>query len=290
MATEETHGLGYGGVDDDPHAAVLLAAMDATAGWEATRRLRAWEEAELGLAAGQRLLDVGCGLGEAALALAPRLGGGGEIVGVDASAAMVRAARSRAGAAPCPVRFVVGDARALREPNDSFDAVRCERTLQWLADPTAAVNEMARVVRPGGRMSLIDTDWSTFAIDVGDDDLAARVSAAMREERGRPSNIGRRLADLVRDVGLSSLATCTATQIWTEWDPDATPAPDGCFSMRSLADDLVETGHLAPDDTERFVAAVEDAARQGRFAMRLTMHAVVAARPRFTSPTAAGEW
>lgn len=150
MATEETHGLGYGRVDDDPHAAVLLAAMAATAGWEATRRLRAWEQAELPLGAGQRLLDVGCGLGEAALALAPRLGVAGAIVGVDASAAMVRAARSRAGATPCPVRFVVGDACAIPEPDGSFDAVRCERTLQWLADPMAAVTEMARVLRPAG--------------------------------------------------------------------------------------------------------------------------------------------
>ena len=288
MATEESHGLGYDRVDDDPHAAVLLATMDATAGWEATRRLRLWEQDELGLRAGHRLLDVGCGLGEAALALAPLIGVGGEVVGVDASAEMVRAARSRGGAALCPVRFDVGDASALPEPDDSFDAVRCERTLQWLEDPAAAVTEMARVVRPGGRVSLIDTDWSTFAIDVGDDDLAARVSAAMREERGRPSNIGRRLGDLVRSVGLAPLATCSATQVWTEWDPDATPAPDGCFSMRSLAADLVETGHLAVDDSERFVAAIEDAAREHHFTLRLTMHALVAERPALTPPRAGG--
>jgi SAM-dependent methyltransferase len=290
MATDESHGLGYGRVDEDPHTAVLLAAMDATAGWEATRRLRAWEQAELGLRAGHRLLDVGCGLGEAALALAPLLGGGGEVVGVDASAEMVRAARSRAGAAPCLVRFVVGDASTLPGPDDSFDAVRCERTLQWLTDPVTAVAEMARVVRPGGRVSLIDTDWSTFAIDVGDDDLAARVSAAMRDERGRPSNVGRRLGELARSVGLLPLASHTATQTWTEWDPDATPAPDGCFSMRSLAANLVETGHLAVDDSERFAAAVEDAARQRRFTMCLTMHALVAERPPLRPPRAGGGW
>ena len=130
MATGETHGLGYDRVDDDLNASVLLAAMHATAGWEATRRLRAWEQAQLDLRVGHRLLDVGCGLGEAALALAGPLGERGEVVGVDASAAMVHAARSRAGASPCPVRFVVGDASALPEPDDSFDAVRYERTLQ----------------------------------------------------------------------------------------------------------------------------------------------------------------
>ncbi len=114
---------------------------------------------------------------------------------------MLRVARSNAGAARCRVRFTLGDACSLDEPDDSFDAVRSERTLQWLADPAAAVAEMVRVVRPGGRVSLIDTDWSTFTIDVGDDALAALVRDGMRTERNRPSNVGRRLHDLVSAAG-----------------------------------------------------------------------------------------
>jgi SAM-dependent methyltransferase len=187
MATEDTHRLGYQGVDDDPNVDVLLAAMNGTAEWDATLRLRSWERAHLGLAHGERLLDVGCGLGEAALALADDIGQGGEVVGVDVSERMLRVARSNAGAARCRVRFTVGDACSLDEPDDSFDAARSERTLQWLVDPAAAVAEMVRVVRPGGRVSLIDTDWSTFTIDVGDDALAALVRDGMRTERNRPS-------------------------------------------------------------------------------------------------------
>src|SRR4029079_10648062 len=52
MATEDTHGLGYHRVDDDPNIDVLIAAMEATAGWDATRRLRSWERAHLGLGQG----------------------------------------------------------------------------------------------------------------------------------------------------------------------------------------------------------------------------------------------
>src|SRR4029077_54209 len=134
-----THGLGYERVDEDPNVEVLLATMDTTAGWEATRRLRAWERRQLRLEDGQRLLDVGCGLGDAALAFAADLGLGGEVVGIDASAEMIAGARSRAHAARCRTRFVVGDALALDQPDDSFDVVRSERTLQWLTDPEAAV-------------------------------------------------------------------------------------------------------------------------------------------------------
>jgi SAM-dependent methyltransferase len=279
MATGDPHWLGYQRVDDDPNVDVLIAAMAGTAGWDATLRLRSWERAHLGLAHGERLLDVGCGLGEAALGLAHDLGDDGEVVGIDMSERMLRVARSNAEAARCRVRFTVGDARSIDEPDDSFDAARSERTLQWLADPAVAVAEMVRVVRPGGRVSLIDTDWSTFTIDVGDDALAALVREGMRTERQRPSNVGRRLHELVGAAGCVRLARTHATQTWTTWDPDESPAPLGCFSMESLADDLVATDQLATADRTLFLSTIHDAARRGQFLMRLTMFAVVAAIP-----------
>lgn len=91
-----------------------------------------WERDQLRLGHDQRLLDVGCGLGDAALTLAQELGDDGELVGIDASTEMLGAARGRARDATCPVRFSAGDACALEEPKDYFDVVRCERTLQWL--------------------------------------------------------------------------------------------------------------------------------------------------------------
>jgi ubiquinone/menaquinone biosynthesis C-methylase UbiE len=279
MVSEDPHALGYRRVDDDPNVDVLTAAMVATAGWDATLRLRSWERAHLGLAPGDRLLDVGCGLGEAALGLAQDLGEDGEVVGVDVSEQMLRVARSNAGSTRCRVRFSVGDARSLDEPDDAFDAVRSERTLQWVADPAAVVAEMVRVARPGGRVSLIDTDWSTFTIDVGDDALAALVRDAMRTEGRRASNVGRRLHELVGAAGCVPLARTEATQTWTTWDPDASPAPLGCFSMESLADDLIATGRLTTASRKRFVSTIHDAARRGQFAMRLTMFGVVAVAP-----------
>jgi SAM-dependent methyltransferase len=276
VVARDAHGLGYQRVDAEANVAFLVATMEATSRWDSIRKLRAWERGHLELREGERLLDVGCGLGDAAVALSSDLGPTGQVVGIDASAAMLAVARDRAGSAPCPVRFTVGDAMALNEPSDAFDAVRSERTLQWLADPGVAVAEMARALRPGGRLALIDTDWSTLEIDVGDAEVAGVVREAVRTEGNRPSHVGRRLGALVRAAGLDVVAETSAPHVWTQWDPDAEPAPDGCFSMRSLADDLVESGDLDRAGADRFVATIDDAARRGRFSMSLTMFAVVA--------------
>jgi SAM-dependent methyltransferase len=269
-------GAGYRRVDDDPDAQGLLAMMDDTGRWPATRELRAWERHQLGLSGAQRLLDVGCGLGDAALSLGADLGPDGEVVGIDASAEMIAAAERRATTAVCRTRFVVGDALALDLPDDGFDAARSERTLQWLPDPQAAVDQLARVTRPGGLVSLIDSDWSTFDLDVGDDDLRRRVRAAMQVPRPRPATIGADLADVARRAGLRPVAETQATQRWDRWDPDVSPVPLGCFSMASLADDLVDVGQLQADERDGFVATVVDAARRGRFSMALTMFGLVA--------------
>ena len=279
MAAGETHGLGYHRVDQDPNVDVLLGTMDVTGGWEATVQLRDWERSRFGLSAGWRLLDVGCGQGDVVITLSQDLGLEGEIVGVDVSAEMVAAARRRAKAATCRFRFEVGDAESLLCRDGYFDAVRSERTLQWVPNPEAAVAEMRRVLRVGGRLSLIDTDWSTLSIDVGDDDIGRRVGDALRTERRRPSNVGARLAGLVRVAGLEVLGETSATQVWHSWDPDRDPAPAGCFSMASLAADLVEAGQLEPGQQDQFVSSIHRAARRGAFRMALTMHAVMAEVP-----------
>ncbi|CAN5671527.1 hypothetical protein BH24ACT5_BH24ACT5_08090 [soil metagenome] len=275
----DSHGLGYERVDQDPNVAVLIATMDATSRWDATRALRAWERVQLHLTEGERLLDVGCGLGDAALTLGEDLGAVGEVVGVDASMAMLTVAQKRSRGAACHVRFSVGDALALEEPDESYDAARSERTLQWVTDPQGAIDELARVLRPAGRISLIDTDWSTFRLDAGDNEIAAMVREAVRTERGRPSNVGSRLGGLIRAAGFHDVRETTATNVWNDWDPDESPAPDGLFSMRSLADDLVATGQLDHSDTDRFVSTIEGAARRGHFSMRLTMFAAIATAP-----------
>ena len=135
--------------------------------------------------------------------------GGATVTGVDASDAMLDAARDRAERESVSVDFHVGDATALDFPDDTFDACRSERVLQWVPDIGAAVREIVRVVRPGGRLCLIDTDWRTFAADLDDLELSQGLGRVFMSRRGPSAAAGGRLLNLCRDAGLVDL-DCTA--------------------------------------------------------------------------------
>jgi SAM-dependent methyltransferase len=277
MVEDDERGPGFRSVDDHPEVTMLLTAMDETARWEATRQLRSWERERLALRPGQRLLDVGCGLGDAALALSLDLGAHGEVVGVDGSEVMLAEARVRAARATCRTRFVLGDASALSEADDSFDAVRSERMLQWVPDPGQAVAEMAGWCGPAAWCASSTPTGRRSTLEVGDPDIARRVRDTYGVDRGRPSTVGGRLAGLAEAAGLRPLAESSATQVWSSWNPDASARPDGWAPMSLHADDLVAAGNLSHDERGWFIDTISDAARQGRFAMRLTMRALVAA-------------
>ena len=270
---------GFVRVDDQPDPTVLLDTMDQTSQWPAIIALRAFETEHLALGSGQRALDVGCGRGEVACQMAARVGSSGQVVGVDASEAMLADARQRARVAGVEVDFRLGDALALDEPDGSFDAVRAERVVQWIPDGEAAVAELVRILRPGGRLSLIDTDWRTLAIDLPDHDAAAAVSRGMLAIRGLPATAGGRLVNLCRGAGLDDVAVLPQTHVWTAWDPDTEEAPSGFFPLEGVVEQFVEAGGLTPEQGTTFFEQMRAAGRDGRFFMSLTMFAVAARKP-----------
>jgi SAM-dependent methyltransferase len=118
----------------------------------------------LNLAPGHSAIEIGCGLGRECEAMARIVGAAGRVVGIDASQALLDQAIARTAPLGLPLEFRVGDAHALPFPDSSFDAARGERVFEHLADPAQAVRELARVVRPGGRIAGIEPDWETIVV------------------------------------------------------------------------------------------------------------------------------
>jgi demethylmenaquinone methyltransferase/2-methoxy-6-polyprenyl-1,4-benzoquinol methylase len=103
---------------------------------------------------GQRVLDVATGTGMVALALARR---GCEVVGLDQSQPMLAAARHKLASEPgLGVTFVAGEAERLPFPDASFDALTFTYLLRYVDDRGATMRELARVLRPRGRIAMVE--------------------------------------------------------------------------------------------------------------------------------------
>lgn len=105
-------------------------------------------------APGERVLDLACGTGVVSRQLAPMLGAGGRVTGVDNSAAMLEQARALPWPGPAGVDWVHADAAALPLPDASFSLAVCQQGLQFFPDRDAAVAELHRVLAPGGRAAV----------------------------------------------------------------------------------------------------------------------------------------
>ncbi len=104
---------------------------------------------------GQAVLDVACGPGTVTRLAALRVGPKGHVTGCDFSPAMLDLARSKTSSeASAPIDYLECPADALDVPDDAFDLVTCQQGLQFFPDRSAALAEMRRVLRPGGKLGI----------------------------------------------------------------------------------------------------------------------------------------
>jgi ubiquinone/menaquinone biosynthesis C-methylase UbiE len=173
--------------------------LDQVDGFPPVRDLRA-AAAERIAAPGGRILDLGCGIGAATFALAERMGPGGLVAGVDISSALIDVATRRAGERR-GVEFRVGDALAVPYPSGFFDAAYSERVFLYLPDRLAALGELRRVVKPGGLIYLVDTDFDSMAIYSSRRELTRKLTSTVAATIPNP-NSARELPALARRAGL----------------------------------------------------------------------------------------
>jgi demethylmenaquinone methyltransferase / 2-methoxy-6-polyprenyl-1,4-benzoquinol methylase len=130
-----------------------------TAGMHHRWRERAADAARL--RPGGSALDVCCGTGDLAFELQRRAGAGGRVVGCDFSERMLELARRKTGGAAASPSFEWADALELPYPQAAFDAVTVGFGVRNLADLDRGIAEMARVLRPGGRLVILEITQPT---------------------------------------------------------------------------------------------------------------------------------
>jgi ubiquinone/menaquinone biosynthesis C-methylase UbiE len=214
----------------------------------------------LRLKPGMSVIEIGCGNGRDAEALAKLVGPAGRVVGVDASQELIWQATERTASLGLPLRFQVDDAHALAFPDDSFDAARVDRVLQHLNDPALAVREMARVVKPGGRISAIEPDWQTMTVAGVDNRVTREVVRYKVDLNITHGTVGRELRRLLVEAGCIEV---TAEQGSITFGQLA--ATDFVLGLRRNLAGAVAQRWVAPKQAAEWWSGLEEQDKGGKF-------------------------
>ncbi|MGQ0615504.1 MAG: methyltransferase domain-containing protein [Acidimicrobiia bacterium] len=275
-------------VDAQPDTGYHVEYLDAAARALADQRQRSYEA--MALAPGAVVADVGCGSGIALAELARIVGAAGRVVGIDPSAAMLAEAGGRAaklaeladgGAVtdpasagrPAPVELVKATAAATGLPEAAFDAVRTERVLMHVADPLAAVGELARITRPGGRVVLLEPDHRRLAIDSDDPGLVHQLSGIFGNVLPNGSAGLRARSDALR----AGLVDVTVDVIAQRFESFAAFGEVFCFDIARRF--IVGTGLVDAAGFEGMVADLAARDAEGRFLAVAMFYLVTATKP-----------
>ena len=184
----------------------LLALLDAFDETPQAADLRNRSYRDLG----ERVVDVGCGAGRAVGELAAL---GTTAIGIDLNPEMIAIATRRWPAG----EFHVGDATALPIDDASVTGYRADKVLHALDDPSAALTEATRVLRPGGRAVLTGQDWDAMVVDSSDPERTRALVHARADAVPHP-RVARQYRNLLLDHGFTDVTVEGHLSVFTgEW-------------------------------------------------------------------------
>ena len=191
------------------------------------------------LPAGARILDVGCGTGEATARLAQLFPGAQEIIGVDLMPELLNVARAEHSRLAPQVRFLQDDGFALDFSADTFDLVVCRHVTQLLPEPEKLLTELHRVLRPGAWLHVLSEDYGMLHFPERDgvdpDRLWHSAVLAYTRSTETDARIGRRTLPILRALGFMH----TSVQYLT-LDTERVPRPTLAGIFTAWRDGYVE--------------------------------------------------
>jgi len=207
---------------------------------------------------GERVLDVGCGSGVVLRDLARRVGSSGRAVGLDYGAEFLAIASELAELLE-RIELRQGDVRALPFSDGEFDLVLAATVLRHVPDGDRSVAELARVVRPGGRVAVFEGDTDGLLINHPDRALTRRIVASGTDDTTVDGQLARRVPGLMLEAGLEDVQARAFTTI--ERDPNGFYA-NLCDRRAATA---AQAGAITDEERDRWLEAFHAEQAAGRY-------------------------
>ena len=222
---------------------------------------------------GERVVDVGCGPGFLARAIGEAVGPAGAVRAVDISEPLLAVARQHCAGLPW-VDVTRCDAAGLAFPDGHFDAAISTQVLEYVAQVDVALAEMHRVLRPGGRAIVVETDWDSVVWHSRDRGRMERILLAW-EGHAVDVRLPRTLARRLRSAGFHVRSQRVLPLLNTAYDENS-------YSARiidMIAAFVVRRGGVSRDEADAWAADLRREGERGDYFFSLNRYLFVADKP-----------
>jgi ubiquinone/menaquinone biosynthesis C-methylase UbiE len=249
----------FDSVDRTSDPGDFVRYLDATRATDFIQEIKQRSFALMELRGGEIVADLGCGTGEDVRSLAALVGPTGRAIGIDLSSTMIATARDRSGECGLNLSFVQGDVQKLDFGDGHFDALRAERLLQHTPNPHAAMREMIRVLKPGGRIVSWEADLDLFIIDAQDYE-ASRLMQRFICDSFHQGVIGHCLYRQFLELGLKDVRATPLMQNFADL-----PLIESAFDLTASVARAIEQHWIEADKGTRWLDSLRSASKAGQF-------------------------
>ncbi|MCP5071032.1 MAG: methyltransferase domain-containing protein [bacterium] len=221
---------------------------------------------------GQTVVDYGCGPGMLSLELAQRVGPSGHVHAVDINDLFLERAELHADGEALRERIGFHRIEEDRLPleDSSVDRVICKNVLEYVDDPEETLRDFRRVLRPGGRVHAIDSDWGMLVVEPIEPERLARIFGAASMAYKTPL-IGRKLFGCMRSAGFDDVKVKVLVGPDTKGRAAAIPL--------NMAKYARESGQIPESEIDQFAQDIKDAVEAGTYMLVLPQFLVTAIAP-----------
>ncbi|HWZ36292.1 MAG TPA: methyltransferase domain-containing protein [Mucilaginibacter sp.] len=211
------------------------------------------------------IIDLGCGAGKDVIELAKIVGEGTRVIGIDHDPVMLEQGTADAKDLN-NVEFILSEAYPLPFADASVNGLRTERVIQHLKEPQKVVDEIARILKQGSPVVIVETDWHSLALYTPFTDTQKKLNAYLTDTKINNGFAARKLTHYLKQTGFKDINFQIHPFILTKLDE-----ANQYLWIEKMIQETAEHGFITQQEFEQLYGALKEADAAGYFACSINL-------------------